>query len=146
LSELTDSATGDETDDDRDWDGFCAGAQRDLPISVSLPRSLAGRGTTYATDEDDRLKALSKDRDEREEEQSPLSSPPLRALERPVLRPVVRDSLGMTVLKRCGELDSPLDTSAVHPKEGDAHDEDDERGDNAEGAFPDLLGLGPEVD
>jgi hypothetical protein len=62
------------------------------------------------------------------------------------LRAVVGDRLGVRLLERGGELDTPLDAGAVHPQEGNAHDENDECGDDGEGALPELLGLGPEVD
>jgi hypothetical protein len=51
----------------------------------------------------------------------------------------------MRVLERRSELDAPLDSGAVHAEECDTHEEDDNGGEDAEGAFPDLLSRGPEV-
>lgn len=49
------------------------------------------------------------------------------------------------LVEGAGELDGPLCARAVELEHGDAHDEDDERGDEREDALPELLGLGPQV-
>lgn len=102
----------------------------------------------YSTNEDDRLKSFTKHRDERQNEESPLASPPLLAVvagESPIFGPVVCHSLRLTLLEGGGELETPLDTRSVHLEEGNTHEVDDDARDEGEAAFPDLLGLAPEV-
>lgn len=147
-AQLTDGTTSDETDDNRDGDGLGRGAERDLTrpsVGASKSKCLE---SAYTTDEHNRLETLAEYRDEREEEQRPLATPalPVVPLQRPVLGSVMRDRLGMRVLECRSELDAPLDSGAVHAEECDSHEEDDDSGEDTEGAFPDLLSRGPEVD
>lgn len=147
-AQLTDGTTSDETDDNRDGDGLGRGAERDLTrpsVGASKSKCLE---SAYTTDEHNRLETLAEYRDEREEEQRPLAAPalPVVSLQRPVLGSVMRDRLGMRVLECRSELDAPLDSGAVHAEECDTHEEDDDSGEDTEGAFPDLFSRGPEVD
>lgn len=86
-----------------------------------------------AADEHDGLEALAQHGDEREQEQDPAARTAAALVRRARL------------VEGAGELDGPLCARAVELEHGDAHDEDDERGDEREDALPELLGLGPQV-
>lgn len=86
-----------------------------------------------AADEHDGLEALAQHGNEREQEQHPAA----RAAA------ALRARAGL--VEGAGEFDGPLGARAVELEHGDAHDEDDERGDEREDALPELLGFGPQV-
>ena len=119
VDDVTDDETTDETDDDRDGDSF----------------GLCVHGDT--TDEDDSLETLTKDGDERKDEESPLSRAGLLVFG-------IELALGRLLESSC-ELQAPLDTGAVHLEESNTHNVDDDRGNEREDTLPDLLRLGPQV-
>ena len=98
--------------------------------------------TTYTADENDRFQSFTQHSDERQQEQRPLAPTPLTLV---LSRFCRADGLALRLVECSGQLETPLDAGPVHLEEGDAHEVDDDGCDEGEYAFPDLLGLGPEV-
>ena len=102
-----------------------------------------GRGKTQtdATDVDDGLKPLTQDGDEGQDKHDVLLGPELDAAPEGVaLRGLLAGLEGLD------ELDAPLVLELVDAQQGGAHEGDDDGGDDAEGALPDVLGTGEDVD
>ena len=95
-------------------------------------RKLRQDKIAYATSEDDGLETLTENSDEGEEEQSVATGTPTAL------------ALCLSLESMC-ELDCPLGLGLFQTQEGNTHGENNERGDQVEGPFPDLLRLGPQV-
>ncbi|KAL8830201.1 MAG: hypothetical protein Q9191_001562 [Dirinaria sp. TL-2023a] len=103
-------------------------------------RERARRKTqAYSADEDHRFQALTKYRDEGENEHGILLAPQLEAAFRAFAFSAVLGFDGS------GELDTPLILKLGDPEQGSSHDGDDNRGKQPEAPLPDIFGVGPVV-
>lgn len=149
-----DNDTGNDANDDGDRDGDGRLAKGDLYVSLqslSLYTKAARRasymkarrsGKTYTSNKDDRFKTLTQHSDKGQQKQRPLAPASFPLV--PV-RLGTSNGLALGLIESGSQLETPLDASAVHLEKGNAHEVDDDRGDERKDAFPDLFGLGPEV-
>jgi len=142
---LTDSGTSDEADNGSDGNRSTGLAEGNLYIGGNDEHGFnvytdCIAPCTYSSDEDNSLDTFSKDGDERQQEQRPLSIPSLLLGVSSLLSVLLQQSgRGDLVVESLSQLDTPLDTGSVHLEKGKTHDVDQDGSDDAEDTFPQLL-------
>lgn len=121
VDQIADQTAGQQAGDGREGDGGCREPQTD------------------ASDEDDSLEAFAEDGDEGEDEHGVFLTEPLEAGGGGVGRGPALGGQGP------GQLDAPFLLELGDAEQGDAHDGDDQGGQQAEDALPDLVRDTPSV-